>query len=139
MQGVLEGSLFSLLNIDCKLQRRYEKRSSKSGNNTPTRFSEDEELIEDQDNQTIPNSKLEQKEDPEKAARMRKNIIQEIVSSEEKYLQDLYTLMLYYITPLRNGRFPEISSNPKGDITVSSSSCCATFTDYLRCCSPPFN
>lgn len=60
------------------------------------------------------------KDDPEKLERLRKNVVQEIVTSEDKYLQDLYTLILYYITPLRNGRFPEISSNPKGDITVSS-------------------
>lgn len=59
------------------------------------------------------------KEKEEKRMRLRKNVLEEIVNTEIAYIDSLYTLMIYYITPLRNSeRFPELSSSPKGDVKV---------------------
>lgn len=59
------------------------------------------------------------KEKEEKRMRLRKNVLEEIVNTEVAYIDSLYTLMIYYITPLRNSeRFPELSSSPKGDVKV---------------------
>ncbi len=53
---------------------------------------------------------VDESEEEEKRLRLRQSVLKEILESEAKYLQDLYTLIIYYITPLRsNNRFPEIS------------------------------
>jgi hypothetical protein len=66
------------------------------------------------------NNKEENSDDPEeKRQRLRSAVLKEIFDSESKYLQDLYTLIIYYITPIKtNNRFPEISANPKADVKV---------------------
>eukprot|EP01119_Soliformovum_irregulare_P021524 TRINITY_DN7187_c0_g1_i1.p1 TRINITY_DN7187_c0_g1~~TRINITY_DN7187_c0_g1_i1.p1 ORF type:complete len:719 (+),score=148.22 TRINITY_DN7187_c0_g1_i1:2439-4595(+) len=75
----------------------------------------------DQDNTFAPGTSPDAStsdDDKEKIARLRKHAMEEIVATEASYLQDLYTLILYYVTPLRNGRFPEISASSKGDVTM---------------------
>ena len=71
---------------------------------------------------TLRDSKENSKDadDPEeKRQRLRTAVLKEIFDSETKYLQDLYTLIIYYITPIKtNNRFPEISANPKADVKV---------------------
>jgi hypothetical protein len=62
-----------------------------------------------------------------KDARLRKNIVDEILDSEKAYLENLASLLEHYIKPLQtNGRvdFPDLYANPKGDITVSFSFLC---------------
>ena len=44
----------------------------------------------------------------------RNYVINEIVDSENSYLADLYTLIIYYITPLRNGKWLQIFNAWKG-------------------------
>mmetsp|Transcript_18534 Transcript_18534/g.25989 ORF Transcript_18534/g.25989 Transcript_18534/m.25989 type:complete len:527 (+) Transcript_18534:147-1727(+) len=58
--------------------------------------------------------------DDDKILRMRTRILQELLETEEKYLQDLYTLTVFYINPLKSvERFPEINSaHAKGDVKV---------------------
>jgi hypothetical protein len=61
----------------------------------------------------------ESNEDEEKRKRLRQKVLEEIVDTEDKYLRDLVTMMIYYIKPLRDSnRFPELDSIGKGDVKV---------------------
>lgn len=69
--------------------------------------------------QSKENDNLSTSDEEEKRLRLRASVLKEIYDSESKYLQDLYTLIIYYITPIKtNNRFPEISASPKGDVKV---------------------
>jgi hypothetical protein len=50
---------------------------------------------------------------------MRANTVKELIESEEAYLSYLVSFIAYFVTPVKNGRFPELFSDPKADIKVS--------------------
>lgn len=56
-----------------------------------------------------------------KNARLRKNITDEIVETEKTYVDSLELLITNFVKPLTETgrqRFPELYSNPKGDVTM---------------------
>jgi len=74
------------------------------------------ETLSDNEDTTI---SVENFVDEEKRSRMRDRVVKELIETEEKYLQDLCTLMIYYIQPLRGAeRFPELNNSTKGDVLV---------------------
>lgn len=55
----------------------------------------------------------------------RRYVIDEIFATEEAYLRDLYTLLIFYVQPLLLRKFSEFSAThvpakttPKGDVKV---------------------
>ncbi len=81
-----------------RIQRRSKGRKSMS-------HTEDEELNQEPSTNLQAPSQLT--EEAAKNKRMRDNVVRELVDTERKYLSDLYTLLVYYIRPLKL-RFPEI-------------------------------
>jgi hypothetical protein len=54
----------------------------------------------------------------EKTIKQRENVMNELITTEEKYLKDIEIFVTHYVTPLRSTKFPEIESHTQAYLTV---------------------